>query len=476
MLIDTTRLGTLTRFQDLGAVTATFNVEALCGDDMAARIARALGSLRNAKTGKSVKTRKCVLSPQVTTWLVLFLALFRSQSVLENLRQLVQLLRCRCPGLPLGLVTDGAVSHARARLGAEPLQRLFEGLGASANAGPRLHGFRVLAIDGFKLSMPDTAENVAAFGKPKNNHGPTAFPQLLVVGLLVARTHEFVAATIMPCTGSERAGARELLKHCVATDLLLMDRGFPGVEFLKEVSKVCHFVCRIGNSEFAAKLKKKRVLADGSYIAEMSARVWYTDEPSGKQKSKRISIDVRVVDYVSDFGHSRIITSLTDERIDAVELVKVYHERWDFELANDETKTHLIAPSPGVTDTMLRSKSEENVRQEVYAMLVVHQLIRRTMTKAALAKRLVPTTLSFVGATNLIRRAVVQMGLSPTSVLKALHAQLLVDVSEAAIDRPRRQRAYVRAKRSVRSRYRTKRKWEGETPLSLPKVVPAEMT
>jgi hypothetical protein len=76
----------------------------------------------------------------------------------------------------------------------------------------------------------------------------------------------------------------------------------------------------------------------------------------------------------------------------------------------DELKTH--QRGPGV---VLRSKSPELVRQEVWGMLLVHHAIRVLMHQAALNGEVDPDRLSFTRSLRVIRRhtASGQAALSP---------------------------------------------------------------
>jgi hypothetical protein len=65
--------------------------------------------------------------------------------------------------------TTGAIAQARQRLGAEPLQVLFERVAVpcarQGAQGAWLGSRRLMAIDGFVLDVPDTDGNDAAFGR-----------------------------------------------------------------------------------------------------------------------------------------------------------------------------------------------------------------------------------------------------------------------------------------------------------------------
>ncbi|MCE7001989.1 transposase domain-containing protein [Kibdelosporangium philippinense] len=164
-----------------------------------------------ADTGRREK-RTRLLPARVVVYWVLALCLFFEDSYEEVMRKLVNGLRF------LGtwrddwhVPTTSALSQARQRLGAEPLQVLFERVAVPmarpGTKGAWFHGWRVMAVDGLVLDVPDTDDNVAVFGKKSHGGGESPFPQVRVVGLGECGTHAIVAAAI----DSWRVYERELL-------------------------------------------------------------------------------------------------------------------------------------------------------------------------------------------------------------------------------------------------------------------------
>ena len=89
---------------------------------------------------------------------------------------------------PARLANKAAISHARDRLGPEPMAKLFElvarPLATEATPGCWLAGRRLVAIDGTCLDLADTAANDVFFGRPGVMKGErSAFPQARVVAL-----------------------------------------------------------------------------------------------------------------------------------------------------------------------------------------------------------------------------------------------------------------------------------------------------
>ena len=129
------------------------------------------------------------------------------------------------------LANKAAISHARDRLGAEPLQKLFSRvavpLAAEGAAGCWLAGRRLVAVDGTCLDLADTPANDAFFGRPGVSKGEkSAFPQARVVALAECGTHAMFDAVIGPYTTSENKLTTGLLDSLEEGMLCLADRGF----------------------------------------------------------------------------------------------------------------------------------------------------------------------------------------------------------------------------------------------------------
>ena len=307
------------------------------------------------------------------------------------------------------LAVKAAISHARDRLGPEPMQKLFEKvavpLAAAGAPGCWLAGRRLVAMDGTCLALPDTLANDEFFGRPGVAKGEkSAFPQARVVALAECGTHAMVDAVIGPYTTSENTLAEELLDRLEAGMLCLADRGFYSFEAWQRARRTGADLCwRVKKT---LKLEPVEELADGSYLAEVFH--------SAKDRKRLHPTTVRVVEYKIEDGREpagpfRLITSILDHtEVSADELAAAYTQRWEIETAFDELKTHQRGPR-----AVLRSKSPELVLQEIWGHLCCHYAIRTLMLDAALKAGRDPDRVSFVAALRISRRSIAQQGAFP---------------------------------------------------------------
>lgn len=444
--------------QELCKIARHFTVEALCSGATDQSINTAL-----EMSGRG-KQRISPLQPKLMMWLVLCLPIFRSDSIPAVLARLLSGLREFLFALSLRAVDDDAIAHARKRLGVDPLRRFFRLQAAEVQPPPSFHGLRVWALDGSMLTMPDTEENRKIFGLVKASRGRSAFPQLKIVGLQDVVSRRFRDVVFRRWKAAERQMALPMLPHLGEGDLVLMDRGFYGAWFFEAIRlRGSHFLCRVAS---CVKFKAIRETSkkSGDYLAWIEAPVPLS--PGQKiQKGRgrpathrRVRMLVRVIEYqIRGFERVRLVTSLLDRSIPTLDLVLEYHRRWEIELALDELKTHQSSTAVGTLKTIFRSHTPRNVMQEAYALVAAYNLVRSTVAEAAQRHHLDPDKISFVGTLRAISLMLPRMRGAPSSRLPALYNQLLLDIAEALIDRPRRPRWYPRVVRVKMSNFKLKR-------------------
>ena len=305
------------------------------------------------------------------------------------------------------LANKAAISHARDRLGAEPMEKLFRRVAAplagEGAPGSWLAGRRLVAVDGTCLDLADTPANDAFFGRPGVAKGEkSAFPQARVVALAECGTHAMFDAVVGPYTSSENALTGDLLDRGLRAGMLcLADRGFYSFQAWQRAVKTGADLCWRVKDNLG--LESIEDLPDGSYLAEVFDSV--------KDRKRRHPVTVRVIEYTIKDGREpagpfRLITTILDPNdASAIELAGAYAQRWEIESAFDELKTHQRGPR-----AVLRSKSPKLVLQEIWGHLCCHYAIRSLMLDAALEAGRDPDRISFVAALRISRRSIAQQG------------------------------------------------------------------
>ena len=170
---------------------------------------------------------------------------------------------------------------------------------------------------------------------------------------------------------------------------------------------------------------------------------------------------VRVVEYqIPDRGNGTdrelicLATTILDPHdAPALVLAQGYHDRWDHETANDQLKTHLRGPG-----RILRPKSPDMVRQEIYGYLLTHYAISALITRAATEADIDPGRVRFLRTVRIVRRRIDDPAIFSPDHLNSMIAAVHRDITTRRhLHRARRQRSYPRVvKRARHNSYRVK--------------------
>jgi Insertion element 4 transposase N-terminal/Transposase DDE domain len=401
--------------------------------------------------GKARYRKGTILTPTFVVLVVLGLAIRRDLSYPAVLNWLVSGLRWLTCRLPHKLVAEGALSHARMRLGGEVFRRIFHNMVASQETLPKdFHGLTSVAFDGTTATMPDTKENKQRFGTPKGGRGEGGYPQLRAVALLILPLR-LVADFASGAYKGKGTGERNLMNKIIeripyAHLLYLLDAGLYCFELLSRVQKKDghHLLAKLSSSVKPKRCSGKN-LSDGSYLASV-----------GK---KGDTITVRIIPYqIPGFRPARLLTTLLDPAISARELVIHYHRRWDIEIAYDEIKTHQCATLRGRAPTILRSKKPELVEQELYAVLIVYNLVRELIHQAVAGQYEMVRRISFLDSLQCIIDAIPQLNIAGATQAETQLQYLRHLIADCVIDRPQRHRVNPRVVKVKMSKFKRKRK------------------
>ena len=353
-----------------------------------------------AETGRQSR-RQRQLPARLVVYYVMALALYAQASYGEVLRCLLEGVRwLRLAGADLALADKSAITKARIRLGATPLQELFarvaRPLAEAGTPGAWYRGHRLVSLDGTTIDLPDSPSLEERFGRPGASRGASSFPQLRLLTLTETGTHAIFAATFGHYDVSEVRLAPELLQQLLPGMLCLADRAFVGFALWRTATA--------SGADLLWRVRKNQILPcserlpDGSYLSRLYASPEHRRHDQG-------GLVVRVIDYRLEGVPGaeplyRLVTTLLDPaEAPAKELAALYHERWESEGAFAELKVSL----PGQR-LMLRSRRADLAEQELYGLLLAHFALRRLIHDASRHAACDPDTLSFLHTVRIVRR------------------------------------------------------------------------
>lgn len=264
----------------------------------------------------------------------------------------------------------------------------------------KFRGFRLLAMDGTTLTLPNVKALREHYGRPKNGQRKKAAPQARLVTLILPGTRIPIAYQLAPLADSELTLADRLLPQVRANDLLLMDRGF--------ISYGLFWGIQNRGAYFGTRLKKGLNFQKQKQLGPKDWLVKWTPKDSRRQwQHLPRSIQLRVIHYqFPGFRASAVVTNVLDpKRLSREEWVRMahdcddngkftpglYHRRWEIETSFFELKIVLKLQQ-------LRSRTPASLEYEVAGRIVYYLLVRWLIVSAAEEHGLDPLRISFTNA------------------------------------------------------------------------------
>jgi Insertion element 4 transposase N-terminal/Transposase DDE domain len=394
---------------------------------------------------KTVQRRLRDLPSRVGVYFVLALVLFPRLGY----ARVWQKLTAGLVGLDLPSPSEKGLRDLRRRLGPAPFKALFEvvagPLGQPHTPGVTYRGMRTVAFDGCNsLRVPDTECNRSWLGRIRYRMGFAGYPTLRMMTLIETGTRGMIGAVLGSAADRDEATlARRLLWLLHPGMVVLLDRAFDAAAFLNELNQTgARFLVRSRSTRRPPVLTH---LPDGSFLSNLHG------------------LSVRIIDAelsVTGTDGSRVrdryrlITTLLDhDRHPAAELIRLYHERWEIEIA------YLALRHTILNGHVLRSQDRLGLEQEVWALLTVYQLLRMAMVTAVESRPDTnPDRASFTTALQTARdQLIAAHGILPTDQPgQSGRPDLLGAIGRAVLTTllpPRRPRWSTRRLKNATSRY-----------------------
>lgn len=347
-----------------------------------------------------------IYSPLVTLWVFLSQVLSADHSCRAAVARLIAH-RVSRRQRPCSSET-GAYCQARKRLPEKFFSEVARRTGSALEAGVDARWLwkqrRVYVYDGSSVSMPDTPKNQAAYPQPIVQKPGLGFPLARIAAIFSLACGAVLDVGICRYAGkgqSELGMLRTLWKLFLPGDVMLADRlmcTWTEMVMLKERGVDC--VCRLTSHRIADFRRGKR-LGKGDHIVQWS------------KPTKPRSIDRQTYDALPEFLTVRecrvrveqpgfrvrtlfIATTLLNAgEFTRDDLAQLYRARWNAELDLRSLKQTLQMD-------VLRCKTPELVRKELWTHILAYNLIRTIMAQAATRHGLEPRSISFKGAVQIL--------------------------------------------------------------------------
>lgn len=351
---------------------------------------------------EQVRERDCLYSSRVTLWTFLSQALCADHSCRQAVARLRAFLTAdgQRPCAP----DTAPYCKARQRLPENVCARLTREVGQSLHErvcdGSLLHGRPVKLVDGTTVSMPDTAQNQAAYPQSRSQKAGLGFPIARVVALLSLASGAVLDLAIGKYSGKhtgETALFRQLWRSLFPGDVVVGDRYFASYWDLALLA-MCGVdgVYRQHQLRLSQRYRIRR-LGSGDWLLRLSKpqRPSWMDHASYQRIPRELivrEVFVRVRIRGWRVRQLTLVTTLCDAQAYPLkELARVYHARWQAEV---DLRTIKITMQMDV----LRCKTPEMVRKEIWMHLLAYNLIRSVMADAAERANMRPREVSFKGA------------------------------------------------------------------------------
>jgi len=273
--------------------------------------------------------------------------------------------------LASSLFTKSAFVQCRKKINADVFKKLSDNLidefyTDNVESIKLWRGFRLLAVDGSSLTLPNTRELQKEFGVVKNQTDSTVTQGRISV--LYDVLNGFVIDSILsPLSQSEKKLAISHLSYSKKGDLIIYDRGYPSFEMMYEHRTLdIDFLFRVQsnfNNQVKSFIASKMVTQIVKVYPGKNAKL------SDKEYSKNDFILVRLTKVILPDGTIEVLmSSLLDLIKYKNELFEdLYFKRWRVELYYDELKNKLLVGN-------FSGYSKQAILQDFYSSIFVSNI------------------------------------------------------------------------------------------------------
>jgi hypothetical protein len=408
--------------------------------------------VQRAMEAENIRFRCCLFTPLVTLWTFLTQVLCSDGSCRQAVVKLLVFLevhKTQTPVSPDDAELDpetGPYCKARKRLAEGLVSRLARDVGRDLHerypAGLLLGGRRVKVADGTTCSMPDTPKNQEQWPQPPTQKPGLGFPLVrlvVVMSLYSAAVLDMASGPYKGKQTGESALLRTLLPCLEKGDVLLADR------YYASYWMIALLLLRGVDCLFRQHQRRKADFRGGRRLGHddheivmkrPTQRPDWMDKATYEQMPEELTVrEVRVQVRQPGFRVRTIVlvTTLLDAQLyNKQDLARAFRFRWNVELDLRSIKQTMKM-------SVLRCKTPDMVRKEIWMHLLAYNLVRTLMAQAAQQAGIEPREVSFAGAVQTLNAFAPALELASAADRPRLLAVLLRTIARHRVgNRPDR--------------------------------------
>ncbi|PCH67314.1 MAG: hypothetical protein COC06_11430 [Bacteroidales bacterium] len=227
-------------------------------------------------------------------------------------------------------------------------------------------GFRLLAVDGSRITLPDTKELRSVYGATKNQT-KTSVVQARMSALYDVLNNYVIDGKMAALSTGEKSLAIEHLQYAQSDDLVIYDRGYPSFDLIYEHLQLdidCLIRVKLSFSDAT-----KKFIASGKYSNVIDIKPGKNAPLRNKSYSKNDSIKVRLIRVdLPDGTIELLMTTLLCSKTYTTGIFKeLYFKRWGVEIYYDELKNKIKVE-------LFSGYSDRCIQQDFYAALFISNI------------------------------------------------------------------------------------------------------
>lgn len=305
----------------------------------------------------------------------------------------------------------------------------------------------VKIVDGTTISMPDSEDNQLHFPATDRRRNPVEFPIARIVAVICKTTGTIVDAAIGTYQGKgsgETSLFKQLYSNFQKGDICVFDRFYSGYFTLaalmgqgtdivsrKSAVRKITFSKKLGINDYLFSIKRP------PKPSNMSDEEYETYEKELHLRFVKVNVSTRGFRT----KNIELITSLLDKEHSIKDLAELYRDRWFI-----ETDFRSIKSSMGMD--VLRCKSAEMIRKEIWMYFYAYNLVRTIIMDASKVNKKHPREYSFKAALQMLTVFRSDMALASGNSWRKIYFLILEKLkSEKVGNRPDRYEPRLKKRR-----------------------------